>query len=90
MAETRPCPFCESKNHPYHKEGCFIINANYTTIEAYNTRPIEDALVKELRTNEQDFRNFAASFPPDSDMRQIAENCAERVRGIIAKAGGEA
>jgi hypothetical protein len=44
MDELKACPFCGGENHPYHKEGCFLIDTLYTTLDAYNTRPIEDAL----------------------------------------------
>jgi hypothetical protein len=47
--ELKPCPFCGSKNHPFHKKDCFLIDAYYSGhMAAYNTRPIEDELREEI------------------------------------------
>lgn len=46
----KPCPFCASNNLPNRKEGCFcIIKSDYLSlVDAYNVRPLEDALEAQI------------------------------------------
>ncbi len=84
MSETlKPCPFCGSQNHPYHKENCFIINAHYSTDEAYNIRPIEDALRAELAavTAQRDALRAALVRIRDSEAI-LVRFCAARLKAV--------
>jgi len=47
------------------------------------------AMLKELENCMQDFNNLAMQFPPDSDSREIAGNCASRIAELVKKARGE-
>ena len=45
-------------------------------------------MIKELENCMQDFNNLAMQFPPDSDSREIAGNCASRIAELVKKARG--
>jgi DNA repair exonuclease SbcCD ATPase subunit len=82
--EPKKCPFCGSENHPYHKEDCFIINAHYSTIEAYNTRPLEDALRSQLADAHEEIKRLVEELEVFNDtLANNEEYCASMSQALL-------